>query len=531
MTINISATSPRGVSAGRTSDATPSTPPLVSTAVPIVADSFAVTPTAVVAELTQASVLSNNPAVQAALVNYKTTFENLLKSSTVPGGSWAFFTKDGLVGAGQAGVAKEGGNEVDAKTMFRIGSVSKLFTQIAIAKLAKEGKLSLDDKVTDHLSWFTAEPKNWASKITIRQLLTHTSGLQREVGGGLDTWSNPGKVALEPQDFIKASKTWEIHAEPGGTNPMYSNLGLALAGQIVEKVSQQPFKDYVTEQIFKPLGMTSTKFIDDLTPSDPMATGYLMPPAPGQQREEANPIEKAGALASVAGVISTPADLAKFAGWLTSAKENDPLLPRSWLDEGTTMGNTSSSMGDFGGIALTPSGAMVFEADNVGQMIGHTGTFHGFRAGFAVMPNGLGFTFLSNTGDLNAVKLLQNAANAVLPSMVAALPKSNTPPTEPTNPDWKRMIGKFNLREFLTTIGTDAKGNLTKDGFTLKQIGGRKSHSDGSYSYTFQIPVNEGRGPSFAGGALEEIVLTVPANQNDKVKYTNKSGGLSGQMY
>src|SRR5271154_1607721 len=140
-----------------------------------------------------------------------------------------------------------------ASTKFRIASNSKLFTAIAIMQLREDGKLRLDDPVVKYLPWFKAKPGgDDDGPITIEQLLSHSSGLQREAGDHWVSYEFPTTGQLQQlyagrQAAFAPSVRWK-----------YSNLGYAVAGMVVEKVSGEKWADYVDRNIFKPLGMNAT---------------------------------------------------------------------------------------------------------------------------------------------------------------------------------------------------------------------------------------------------------------------------------
>src|SRR5256886_9492739 len=150
---------------------------------------------------------------------------------------------------------------------YSIGSISKQFTAAAILLLQEHGKLSLDDKVAKYIPDLTR-----ANEVTVRQLLSHTSGYQ-------DYWPQDYvmKPMLEPTTAQKIMDTWAkkpLDFEPG-TKWQYSNTNYVIAGAIVEKVARMPLLQFLQQKVFTPLGMTSVLNIDQekLTESDP--TGYL----------------------------------------------------------------------------------------------------------------------------------------------------------------------------------------------------------------------------------------------------------------
>lgn len=155
-----------------------------------------------------------------------------------------------------------------APTMrYSIGSISKQFTATAILLLQEQGKLSLDDKVGKYLPDLTR-----ANEVTIRQLLSHTSGYQ-------DYWPQDYvmPMMLKPVTSQKIMDTWAripLDFDPG-TKWQYSNTNYVIAGVIVEKVSGMPLLKFLQQNVFGPLGMTSVANIDEKRLGDTDPTGYL----------------------------------------------------------------------------------------------------------------------------------------------------------------------------------------------------------------------------------------------------------------
>ncbi len=186
------------------------------------------------------------------------------------------------------------------QTLFRPGSISKLFTATAVMQLAEQGKLDLDRDVNDYLD-FTI-PKTYAEPITLRRLLTHTAGFE-------ETLKN---LFVAHESDMKPLRTYLVNQMPArifppGKVPSYSNYGLTLAGYIVERVSGEKFERYIDNHILKPLGMNSSTFDQPLPPqlSAQMSKGYLHATKKARDFEfvEAAP---AGALST------TAADMTRF---------------------------------------------------------------------------------------------------------------------------------------------------------------------------------------------------------------------------
>ncbi|MEP7001771.1 MAG: serine hydrolase domain-containing protein, partial [bacterium] len=145
------------------------------------------------------------------------------------------------------------------ETIFESGSVAKQFTAAAVALLVQDGKLSLDDDIRKYVP----EVPNFGKKITIRNLLTHTSGL-RDQWGLLDIKGmGPGSQVHTLNtilDLVAHQKA--LNFDPGAEY-LYSNTGYVLSAIIVQRVSGMPFATFTQERLFKPLGMTNTQWRDD----------------------------------------------------------------------------------------------------------------------------------------------------------------------------------------------------------------------------------------------------------------------------
>ncbi|PIB92986.1 serine hydrolase [Caulobacter sp. FWC2] len=140
-------------------------------------------------------------------------------------------------------------------TKFRLGSLTKQFTATAILQLAEAGKLSIDDPVS---KFYADAPAAW-SKITIKHLLNHTSGIPSYTGipGFFENGSS--KKPLKPAEIVKLTQDKPLEFEPG-SKFAYDNTGYILLGVVIEKVSGQTYADYLSQHIFQPLGMKNTGY-------------------------------------------------------------------------------------------------------------------------------------------------------------------------------------------------------------------------------------------------------------------------------
>jgi len=142
-----------------------------------------------------------------------------------------------------------------ADTKFRLGSITKQFTAVAILQLAEQGKLSVDDPIS---KYYADAPAAW-SKITLKHLLTHTSGIPSYTAlpGFFDKGSS--KLPLTPAQIVKLTQDMPLEFEPGAKYN-YDNTGYILLGYVIEKVSGETYADYVAKHIFSPLGMKDSGY-------------------------------------------------------------------------------------------------------------------------------------------------------------------------------------------------------------------------------------------------------------------------------
>jgi CubicO group peptidase (beta-lactamase class C family) len=189
-------------------------------------------------------------------------------------------------------------------TMFRPGSISKLFTWISVMQLVQQGKLNLDRDVNDYLDFHIAPA--FGRPVTLRNLMTHTPGFEEEVRDLILTY--PERIA-PLRAYLVANQPARIF--PPGKVPAYSNYGAGLAGYIVQRVSGERYEDYVNRHIFTPLAMTHSTFEQPLPArlKDDMSHGYITAGGKRIPFEMVDPVP-AGALAT------SGADMLRFARML-----------------------------------------------------------------------------------------------------------------------------------------------------------------------------------------------------------------------
>jgi CubicO group peptidase (beta-lactamase class C family) len=167
----------------------------------------------------------------------------------IPGLAYAIVSRDRVVSTATYGVDGSGA-PVTGRTPFLIGSVSKPFTALAVLQLAEAGRLRLDDPVRQHLPWFRLADDGAAGRVTVRHLLTHTSGLA-QWAVRTDRFDNTaGGIARSVRDL----STVDLATPPGAVHE-YSDANYAVLGALVEQVAGEPFGDHLRRAVFAPLDM------------------------------------------------------------------------------------------------------------------------------------------------------------------------------------------------------------------------------------------------------------------------------------
>ena len=194
--------------------------------------------------------------------------------------------------------------EATPDTQYRIGSITKTFTAAAIMQLRDAGKLDLEDTLDRHVEGAAHTP-------TIRRLLSHASGLQRETQD--DSWLT---LRFAPPDELLETLAEAELVLPSGARFHYSNLAFALLGIVVERVSGLPYQDYVRERLFEPVGLTRVSF----EPEPPAAKGYLAQPYADGVWDTIG--VETGAWASAGQLWATAGDICRWGAFLADPDES-----------------------------------------------------------------------------------------------------------------------------------------------------------------------------------------------------------------
>jgi CubicO group peptidase (beta-lactamase class C family) len=317
-------------------------------------------------------------------------------------------------GYGYSDITKK--TPVDPDTsMFRLASISKLFTWVSVMQLSEQGKLDIDADVNNYLDFKIAPA--FGKPITLRNLMTHTGGFEEVVHDILIV--DPKKTA-SLRDFLIANQPRRMY--PPGEIPAYSNYGVGLAGYIVQRVSLEPFEQYVSEHIFLPLGMMHSSFNEPMTAelAPYVSDGYRATtekPAIGFEIFQPAP---------AGGVSSTAGDMEKFALALLNGGEFDShrILKTETRDLMWTRQFDASD-------ALPPMCMGFYQTwRNDLRFIGHDGDLVAFHSMFLMEPTQELVVFVSynsaGSASRNRAELLDGFADRYYPAY-AALPFQTFP--------------------------------------------------------------------------------------------------------
>jgi CubicO group peptidase (beta-lactamase class C family) len=269
-------------------------------------------------------------------------------------------------------------------SLFRPGSVSKLFTWVALMQQVERGRVDLDADVNRYIDFKI--PAFEGKPIRVRDLLSHSPGMSDVSGFIVDT---PDKLTPYA-DWIKAHVPKRLWAP--GTEISYSNFGAALAGYIVERVSGEPYADYVEKHVFKPIGMTSTTFREPLpTALAPrLATGYRF----ADGRLQTKSAEYLSSIMPAGSAVTSAPDMARF---MMAILGKGTLGGARILTPQSVAMLESNSLANVPGLPGMAHGFLVYR-DAGPRLVGHAGNTIDFHSDLIIAPElGTGF-FISFTG-------------------------------------------------------------------------------------------------------------------------------------
>ncbi len=330
--------------------------------------------------------------LESALPQVDQIFRRYAVEKKIPGMVWGVVIDGRLAHVESAGVRDRSSNApVTAATEFRIASMTKSFTVLAILKLRDEGKLSLEDPVSKWLPEFAHMPlpTRDSAPLTLRQLLSHNAGFPED-----NPWGDQ-QLAASDADLTQWLQHGIPFSTPPGTRYEYSNYAFGLLGRVVTKASGMPYEKYVDTQILAKLHMDASTFEFSQVPAGDRAVGYRLKPD-GTYAEE--PPLPQGAFGSAGGLITTATDLGKYVAFHLSAwpPRDDPEtgpVRRSSVREMDHMWTPSNLTVERSGGVLQAAetgygyGLRITTDCRFEHIVGHGGGLPGFGSYMAWLPD------------------------------------------------------------------------------------------------------------------------------------------------
>lgn len=340
--------------------------------------------------------------IRAASEDIKLLMREHIAERKIPGVAYGVVMNNELIIADAIGLIdleKQTASATDA--VFRIASMSKSFTAMAILKLRDEGKLSLDDFAEDYipemrnLNYLTSD----APPIRIFNLLTMSAGFPED-----NPW---GDRQLDESDqmLMDLMNSGANFSSVTGLRYEYSNTGFALLGNIITRVSGMPYQDYITNNILQPLGMTNTYWEFDDAPADKLVLGYRWE----DEQWKLEPMLHDGAFGAMGGLLTTIEDFSKYVSFHLSAwpprsgPDNGPVR-RSSLREmhNPTFARLNTRSTDINGepcasMVAYGFGLRITKYCNGMVQVGHGGALPGFGSNYVFYPEyGVGIMAFGN---------------------------------------------------------------------------------------------------------------------------------------
>jgi serine-type D-Ala-D-Ala carboxypeptidase/endopeptidase len=328
-------------------------------------------------------------------------FERFREESHVPGLAFGVVAEGRLAYIQTLGTRTLDPDDiVRPDTLFRIASMSKAFTALAILKLRDEGQLRLDDLAEQHVP----ELRGWryptgdSPRIRVRDLLSHTGGFVTD-----DPWGDRQQV-LSEEDFTRMLREGVPFTRAPQTAFEYSNFGYALLGRIITNASGRPYADYIEQEIMRPLGMQSTRYDIFASPEDRRAIGYRW--ENGAWARE--PDMRHGTFGAMGGVQTSAEDYARWVAFLLSAwpardgPETGPLRRSTVreLAQGLNFVAIARRPGDPESCPQAQAYGMGFRVAQdceLGLTLAHGGGYPGYGSYLLLLPEqGVGLFALSN---------------------------------------------------------------------------------------------------------------------------------------
>jgi CubicO group peptidase (beta-lactamase class C family) len=293
-------------------------------------------------------------------------FQAFAEREHIPGAVWGIVIDGRLAHVGVTGYRDVAAKSpVDSGTIFRIASMTKSFTALAILKLRDEGKLSLDDPAEKWVPELRGlkYPTTDSPKITIRHLMSHAEGFPED-----NPWGDQ-QLAVTDEEMNRMMRAGIPFSNAPGVAYEYSNYGFAILGRIVTKASGMPYRRYIGQTILRPLGMTSTTLEPREVPAARIAQGYRWE----DEQWKLEPQLPDGAFGAMGGMLTSTRDLGVYVGMMLGAWP-----PRDGAETGPVKRATLREMQQIhrprpASVTRTANGALALSSGGYGYGLGISG--------------------------------------------------------------------------------------------------------------------------------------------------------------
>lgn len=329
-------------------------------------------------------------------------YKDYAEKNHIPGYSFGIVLDGKLVYSGAGGYI-DVPNKIPAttKSMFRIASMSKSFTAMAILKLRDENKLKLDDPIKTYIPEMKGQQLTAdAPLITVRNLLTHSAGFPED-----NPWGDR-QLAISESDFQDMMEGGVSFSNVPGVAYEYSNMGFAMLGMIIKERTMTHYSDYIAKHIWKPLGMTDAEWEYSKVPANVLAKGYRWL----NNTYVEQPMLHDGIYGAMGGMIVSIESFAKYVAlhqqaWPARNEAENGIIKRSslremqqpWRFSGLNAGYKYPS-GRPSPLATAYAYGLRWSRDGEGhETVGHTGGLPGFGSNWQILPDyGIGVMFFAN---------------------------------------------------------------------------------------------------------------------------------------
>lgn len=367
-----------------------------------------------------------DPAREARLAAAFPEVDRLVKEflgrEQVPGAAWGIVVDGKVAHIGTSGLRDvDAGQPVAGDSVFRIASMTKSFTAMAILQLRDAGKLALDDPAEKYLPELRTlrYPTADSPRLTLRHLLTHSGGFPED-----NPWGDQ-QLSLTDEQFTALLREGIPFSNSPGIAYEYSNYGFAILGRVVTRVSGLPYARYVEQHILQPLQMRSTTLEPARVPADRLALGYRW--EDGQWKLE--PQLADGAFGAMGGMLTSIDDLTKYVGVFLAAwpprdtTESPPLkraslreMQQAWRPNTTTVTREANGSTQLN-VAAYGYGLRISQTCDFRHVVAHTGGLPGFGSQMRWLPEyGIGLIGFGNRTYTPWGKVFDSTLQALLAS-------------------------------------------------------------------------------------------------------------------